>query len=342
MGRGRVASIKRGSPEGDLAVRAEGLVRKFGDNAAVDGVDLRVRRGEIYGFLGPNGAGKTTTIRVLATLLPPSSGTASIFGHDIVSESDEVRGRVSLTGQFASVDEDLNGHENLVLIARLLGHSRKESKARAAELLAAFGLSDAAGRQVKKYSGGMRRRLDIAASIVVTPDLLFLDEPTTGLDPRSRNQVWDIIRTLAATGTTVLLTTQYLDEADQLADRIAVIDNGKVIAEGTPGELKASVGSGSLHVRLADPEDRPGAERILSDFLDADVHLESDPAALSARVSDPERVSRALAEISKSGVVVTDFALGQPSLDEVFLALTGRPTEAENTDASNEAEEEVA
>ncbi len=342
MERGKVVRIKRGSPEGDPAVHAEGLIRKFGDNAAVDGVDLEVRRGEIYGFLGPNGAGKTTTIRMLATLLPPSSGTASIFGHDIVREADEVRGRVSLTGQFASVDEDLTGHENLVLIARLLGHSRKGSKARAAELLAAFGLSDAAGRQVKKYSGGMRRRLDIAASIVVTPDLLFLDEPTTGLDPRSRNQVWDIIRTLAATGTTVLLTTQYLDEADQLADRIAVIDNGKVIAEGTPGELKASVGSGSLHVRLADPEDRPDAERILSGSLDADVHLESDPATLSARVSDPERVSHALAEISKSGIAITDFALGQPSLDEVFLALTGRPTEAENTDAGNEAEEEVA
>ena len=342
MERGKVVRIKRGSPEGDPAVHAEGLIRKFGDNAAVDGVDLEVRRGEIYGFLGPNGAGKTTTIRMLATLLPPSSGTASIFGHDIVREADEVRGRVSLTGQFASVDEDLTGHENLVLIARLLGHSRKGSKARAAELLAAFGLSDAGGRQVKKYSGGMRRRLDIAASIVVTPDLLFLDEPTTGLDPRSRNQVWDIIRTLAATGTTVLLTTQYLDEADQLADRIAVIDNGKVIAEGTPGELKASVGSGSLHVRLADPEDRPDAERILSGSLDADVHLESDPATLSARVSDPERVSHALAEISKSGIAITDFALGQPSLDEVFLALTGRPTEAENTDAGNEAEEEVA
>jgi ABC-2 type transport system ATP-binding protein len=202
------------------------------------------------------------------------------------------------------------------------------------QLLDALGLTKAAGRQVRKYSGGMRRRLDIAASIVVTPDLMFLDEPTAGLDPRSRNQVWDIIRALVAGGTTVLLTTQYLDEADQLADRIAVIDRGKVIAEGTPGELKASVGSGALHVRLLDPEDRSGAERVLSEALGVPVRLESDPAALSARVSDPERVAHALTELSRSGVAVTEFALGQPSLDEVFLALTGRP--AEDYDATEE------
>jgi ABC-2 type transport system ATP-binding protein len=318
---------------GSLAIHAEGLVRRFGDNIAVDGVDLKVAMGEIYGFLGPNGAGKTTTIRMLATLLRPDSGTARVFGHDVVHEADAVRGRVSLTGQFASVDEDLTGLENLILVARLLGHSRAQSKTRARELLDAFGLTDAASRQVKKYSGGMRRRLDIAASIVVTPDLMFLDEPTAGLDPRSRNQVWDIVRALAAGGTTVLLTTQYLDEADQLADRIAVIDHGKVIAEGTPGELKASVGSGALHVRLRNPESRSEAERVFSQALGVPVHLESDPAALSARVSDPERVAHALAELSRSGVAVTDFALGQPSLDEVFLALTGRPAE---TDDANE------
>ena len=317
-----------------LAIHAEGLIHRFGDTTAVDGVDLKVVPGEIYGFLGPNGAGKTTTIRMLATLLRPDSGTARVFGHDIVREADAVRGRVSLTGQFASVDEDLTGLENLILIARLLGYSRKASRVRANELLDAFGLSDAAGRQVKKYSGGMRRRLDIAASIVVTPDLIFLDEPTTGLDPRSRNQVWEIIRTLAAEGTTVLLTTQYLDEADQLADRIAVIDHGKVIAEGTPGELKASVGSGALHVRLRDPEQRPEAARVLSQVLGVSVQLGSDPAALSARVSDPERVSYALVELSRSGVAITDFALGQPSLDEVFLALTGRPAEDEDTAAT--------
>src|SRR3712207_3347267 len=268
-----------------LAIHAEGLVRRFGDNVAVDGVDLRVAPGEIYGFLGPNGAGKTTTIRMLATLLRPDSGSARVFGHDVVAEADAVRGLVSLTGQFASVDEDLTGLENLVLIARLLGHSRKAAKARASELLDAFGLTEAAGRQVKKYSGGMRRRLDIAASIVVTPDLIFLDEPTAGLDPRSRNQVWDIVRALVTEGTTVLLTTQYLDEADQLADRIAVVDRGKVIAEGTPGELKASVGSGTLRVRLRDPGQRLQAELVLSQAMRVPVHLESDPAALSARVS---------------------------------------------------------
>jgi ABC-2 type transport system ATP-binding protein len=326
----------RGTVEGagDLAIHAEGLVRRFGDNIAVAGVDLKVAVGEIYGFLGPNGAGKTTTIRMLATLLRPDSGTARVFGHDVVREADAVRGRVSLTGQFASVDDDLTGFENLVLIARLLGHSRAQSKTRARELLNAFGLTDAASRQVKKYSGGMRRRLDIAASIVVTPDLMFLDEPTAGLDPRSRNQVWDIVRTLAAGGTTVLLTTQYLDEADHLADRIAVIDHGKVIAEGTPGELKASVGSGALHMRLREPEQRLEAERVLAQALGVPIHLESDPAALSARVSDPECVAHALAEMSRSGVKVADFTLGQPSLDEVFLALTGRPAENEDTTAT--------
>ena len=313
-----------------LAIHAEGLVRRFGDNLAVGGVDLKVAPGEIYGFLGPNGAGKTTTIRMLATLLPPDSGSARVFGYDIVREADEVRGRVSLTGQFASVDEDLTGLENLVLIARLLGLSRVQARARASELLEAFGLTEAAGRQVKKYSGGMQRRLDIAASIVVTPDLIFLDEPTAGLDPRSRNQVWEIVRALAAGGTTVLLTTQYLDEADQLADRIAVIDHGRVIAEGTPSELKASVGSGTLHVRLRDPGDRPEAERVLSQALGVPVHLESDPAALSAMVSEAERVAHALGELSRSGIALTDFSLGQPSLDEVFLALTGRPAENDN------------
>jgi ABC-2 type transport system ATP-binding protein len=314
----------------DLAIEASGLVKTFGETRAVDGVDLAVRPGMVYGLLGPNGAGKTTTIRMLATLFPPDSGTARVFGHDVVREADEVRGRVSLTGQFASVDEDLTGFENLVLLARLLGHSRAQAKARASELLDAFGLSEAADRQVKNYSGGMQRRLDIAASIVVTPDLMFLDEPTAGLDPRSRHQVWEIVRALVAGGTTVLLTTQYLDEADQLADRIAVIDHGKVIAEGTSGELKASVGSGALHVRLRNPEDRSRAERVLSQALGVPMHLDSDPAALSARVSDPERVAHALAELSRSGVAVTDFALGQPSLDEVFLALTGRPAEDDN------------
>lgn len=313
----------------DLAIETSDLAKTFGKTRAVAGVELEVRRGTVYGLLGPNGAGKTTVIRMLATLLKPDLGMARVLGYDAVREANAVRSRVSLTGQFASVDEDLTGLENLVLIARLMGHSRRPAKDRADELLEAFDLSEAAGRQVKKYSGGMRRRLDIAASIVVTPDLLFLDEPTTGLDPRSRNGVWEIVRTLAGAGTTVLLSTQYLDEADQLADRIAVIDRGKVIAEGTPGQLKASVGTGALHVRLLDPEGRPEAEVVLARALGAAVSLEADPAALSARVSDPERVAHALAELFRSGIAVAEFALGQPSLDEVFLALTGHPAEEE-------------
>ncbi|MCW2568403.1 MAG: daunorubicin resistance transporter ATPase subunit [Mycobacterium sp.] len=311
----------------ELAIETIGLVKVFGTTRAVDGVDLAVHAGGVYGFLGPNGAGKTTTIRILATLLRPDAGTARVLGHDVVTEAGAVRARVGLTGQYASVDEDLTGCENLLLLGRLLGYSRAQARSRAAELLDGFDLTEAAGRQVKRYSGGMRRRLDIAASIVVTPDLMFLDEPTTGLDPRSRNQVWDIVRALVAGGTTVLLTTQYLDEADQLADRIAVIDHGRVIAEGTPGELKASVGSGTLHVRLLHPARRPDAERVLAAALRVPVRPEADPAALSARVSDPERVAVALAELSRAGVAVTQFALGQPSLDEVFLALTGHPAE---------------
>jgi ABC-2 type transport system ATP-binding protein len=324
-----------------LAIEASGLVKTFGSVRAVDGVDLAVRSGSVYGVLGPNGAGKTTTIRMLATLLRPDSGSARVLGHDIVEEANAVRGLVSLTGQLASVDEDLTGRENLVLIGRLLGLKRTHAKTRAGELLDAFGLSDAAGRLVKNYSGGMRRRLDIAASIVVTPELMFLDEPTTGLDPRSRNQVWDIIRTFAAGGTTILLCTQYLDEADQLADGIAVIDHGKVIAEGTPGQLKASVGSGALHVRLLDPEQRPEAERVLSRELGA-VHLEPDPAALSASCADADRAAEAVAELARSSIGIAAFTLGQPSLDEVFLALTGHPAEEEPSDEDLANEEQAA
>lgn len=322
-----------------LAIEATGLVKTFGSTRAVDGVDLAVRTGAVYGVLGPNGAGKTTTIRMLATLLKPDGGSARVLGRDIVRESDAVRGLVSLTGQLASVDEDLTGRENIVLLARLLGLGRAASKARAAELIDAFGLSEAGNRLVKTYSGGMRRRLDIAASIVVTPQVMFLDEPTTGLDPRSRNQVWDIIRALAAEGTTILLCTQYLDEADQLADGIAVIDRGKVIAEGTPGQLKASVGLGTLHVRLLDPGQRPEAERVLAGELDA-VTLEADPAALSAPCSDGDRAAEAVAALSRAGVRLANFALGQPTLDEVFLALTGHP--AEEDPGSDVAGEEKA
>jgi ABC-2 type transport system ATP-binding protein len=312
------------------AIEVSGLVKSFGETRAVNGVDLLVPEGAVYGLLGPNGAGKTTTARMLATLLQPDGGTATIMGHDVVREADTVRSLVSMTGQFASVDEDLTGTENLVLIARLLGFSWAEARNRGELLLNAFGLSEAADKQVKTYSGGMRRRLDIAASIVITPHVLFLDEPTTGLDPRSRNEVWDIVRALVASGTTVLLTTQYLDEADQLADRIAVIDHGKVIAEGTPGELKASVGSGSLKVRLQDPAQRPVAQNLLEQALGGEIQLESDPAGLSSTVPRQDRVPDALNELNRNGITVSEFALGQPSLDEVFLTLTGRPAETES------------
>jgi ABC-2 type transport system ATP-binding protein len=320
-----------------LALEASGLVKSFGDVHAVAGVDLAVRSGSVYGVLGPNGAGKTTTIRMLATLLHPDAGTASVLGHDIVREADKVRGLVSLTGQMASVDEDLTGRENLILLARLLGLKRADAKTRATELLEAFDLSEASGRLVKNFSGGMRRRLDIAASLVVTPELLFLDEPTTGLDPRSRNQVWDIIRSLAAAGTTILLCTQYLDEADQLAEGIAVIDHGKVIAEGTPAQLKASVGSGALHVRLLDADQRPEAERILERELGT-VHRDADPASLSAPCADAGRAAEAVAELARSEVRIAGFSLAQPSLDEVFLALTGHPADDQTDDAAMEGE----
>ncbi|QYN39466.1 ATP-binding cassette domain-containing protein [Pseudonocardia sp. DSM 110487] len=312
---------------GKFAIETSGLKKSFGKTHAVAGVDLAVSAGGVYGVLGPNGAGKTTTIRILATLLRPDAGEAQVLGYDVVRDAQAVRSRVGLTGQFASVDEDLTGVENLLLLARLLGYSRRRGRERAADLLDAFGLAEAADRQVKKYSGGMRRRIDIAASLVVTPELIFLDEPTTGLDPRSRNQVWEIVRGMVAEGATVLLTTQYLDEADQLADRIAVIDHGKVVAEGSSGQLKASVGAGSLYVRLRAPEQRAEAERVLAGVLEVPVEPSADPAALSARISDPERVARSLAELSRSGIDVTEFALGQPSLDEVFLALTGHAAE---------------
>ncbi len=316
-----------GHPE--LAIEAAGLTKLFGSKRAVDGIDLAVKRGSVHGFLGPNGAGKTTATRMLATLLHPDAGSARVLGFDTVREADEVRSRVSLTGQYASLDEDLTGTENLMLLSRLLGFGSAQARRRSAELLEACDLVEDAGKQVKAYSGGMRRRLDIAASIIVTPELLFLDEPTTGLDPRSRNQVWGLIRSLAAGGTTVLLTTQYLDEADQLTDSISVFDRGKVIAEGTPGELKASVGSGAVHVRLREAEQREAAQRLIEQELHVPVTLDADPMSLTASVSDTHRVAGALDELARQGIEVTDFVYGQASLDEVFLALTGHATQPE-------------
>ncbi|MEV0714156.1 ATP-binding cassette domain-containing protein [Asanoa sp. NPDC050611] len=304
------------------AIEAEGLVKAFGATRAVDGIDLTVPTGSVYGFLGPNGAGKTTTIRMLATLLRPDAGRARVFGHDVVAEATAVRDRISLTGQYASVDETLTGRENLTLLGRLHGLARAATAERAAELLDRFDLAAAADRLVRTYSGGMRRRLDLAAGLVVAPDLLFLDEPTTGLDPRSRSEVWSLVRSLVADGATVLLTTQYLDEADQLADRIAVIDHGRIVAAGTTGQLKASIGGGILRVRLHDAEDRDAARQVLSRVLGAAAAEGSDPAVLTARAEAAGGAAAALAELSWAGIEVAEFALGQPSLDEVFLALT--------------------
>jgi ABC-2 type transport system ATP-binding protein len=331
-----------GSPP---AVEARDLVKVYGANRALDGIDLTVRRGQVFGFLGPNGAGKTTTLRILATLTRPDGGTARVLGHDLLRERDAIRARVAVTGQFAALDEDLTGHENLVVFGRLHGLSRAAGRRRAGDLLAAFDLTEAAGRPVSGYSGGMRRRLDIAASLIVTPDLLFLDEPTTGLDPRSRNRVWELVRRIAAAGTTVLLTTQYLDEADQLADQIAVIDRGRIVAEGTSAQLKARVGSGTLHVRLIDGEQRPKARQVLAGSLGGTVRLAADPLALSmmlaARADTADGadtadvaglVGRAMTELAEARVGVAEVTVGQPSLDETFLALTGRSSGPAATD----------
>jgi ABC-2 type transport system ATP-binding protein len=259
----------------------------------------------------------------LATLLRADGGSARVFGDDVTDDPGAVRRRISLTGQFAAVDGDLTGTENLRLLACLRGFSRRSAAARAAELLAAFELSDAADRPVKTYSGGMRRRLDIASSMVVLPDLLFLDEPTTGLDPHSRNEVWGLVRAAVEDGTTVLLTTQYLDEADQLADRIAVMGKGRLIAEGTPGELKAKTGGGRLEVRLRDPRDRSEAERLISSVLGSLTGPSRDASMVSGPIADFENVHKVLAELRVAGIDVTGFSVGQPRLDEVFLALTG-------------------
>ena len=309
-----------------MAIEACGLVKSFGAVRAVDGLDLAVPSGGVFALLGPNGAGKTTTIRIFATLAKPDAGNASVLGHDVTTAPHAVRSGICLTGQFASVDPGLTGSENLVLHARLLGLPRATARARAVELLDVFGLADAGGRPARTYSGGMRRRLDIAVSLVVAPALLFLDEPTTGLDPYSRIQVWGAVRWLVTQGTTVLLTTQYLDEADQLSDRIAVMDHGRLAAEGTTGELKSAVGSGVLRVRLADEADAGRARLELGGILGVPVVQETDPAALTARLEGPaaaEAAARGLSLLSREGIEVTSFALGQPSLDEAFLALTG-------------------
>ncbi|MEW5421644.1 ATP-binding cassette domain-containing protein [Amorphus sp. 3PC139-8] len=316
------------APDASAAISACGLTKRFGSLTAVDGIDLDVPRGMIFAILGPNGAGKTTLMRMLATLTTPDAGQATIMGHDLVTRARDVRASIAMTGQFASLDEDLTGWENLVLLARLWGFRGRSARQRATELLDDFQLSDAAKKQVKAYSGGMRRRLDIAASLVVTPGVLFLDEPTTGLDPKARQGVWRMIRALAASGVTILLTTQYLEEADQLAARISVIDHGRKIAEGTSRELKAATGSGFLHVTLANPIRAPEAERLLHDTLSASVQTNAEGAVLSVAAASAAEANAALIHLAEAGIEVSAFSMGSPSLEEVFFALTGEASEA--------------
>ena len=309
----------------DHAIWAEGLVKRFGETTALDGVDLGVRTGTVLGLLGPNGAGKTTAVRVLATLLNPDAGRATVGGYDVVQDAHQVRQLVGLTGQYAAVDEMLTGTENLVLIGRLLGIPKAQAKLRAGELMAQFGLTEAADRATKTYSGGMRRRLDLAASLVGRPPMLFLDEPTTGLDPRARHELWILIRGLVAGGVTVLLTTQYLDEADQLADEIVVIDRGRVIATGTPDELKAKTGSQTLAVKPADDADLPLVTSVVGEL--AEVTPEVDGQLVTAPVTDPAVLPAVVRRLDDAGVRVTELTLRSASLNEVFLSLTGHPAE---------------
>ena len=307
------------------AVEADNLVKRFGDHAAVDGVSFVVPQGTVLGLLGPNGAGKTTTVRMLTTMSRPTSGTGRVAGHDIVKQPDAVRRSMGLTGQAATVDELLTARENLTLIGRLYGLPRSYIRQASDELLERFSLAEAADRIAKTYSGGMRRRLDLAVSLIASPPVLFLDEPTTGLDPRSRLELWEVLRGLVRDGTTLLLTTQYLEEADQLASRIAVIDNGRKIAEGTSRELKAQTGSGVLHVTVARGPDLDRAAQLLEREAGAPVQRSSEGGDLSVPVPDAARANAALGALLAEGIELGDFRMGQPSLDEVLFALTGGP-----------------
>ncbi|HET9679243.1 MAG TPA: ATP-binding cassette domain-containing protein [Gammaproteobacteria bacterium] len=319
------------------AISVRGLVKHFGDVKAVDGIDLDVPRGMIFAILGPNGAGKTTLIRLLATTEAADSGAATVMGYDLATQPQSVRASIAMTGQFASLDEDLTGRENLIMLARLWGFVGKQAKERADSLLEAFDLSASANKQVKNYSGGMRRRLDIGASLIITPGVLFLDEPTTGLDPTARQGVWRMIRQLAQAGVTILLTTQYLEEADQLAARIAVIDHGKKIAEGTSRELKAAIGSGFLHVVLADPARLDEAQSLLEAKLENTAQRSAEGAQLSIVAKSTKAANEALATLIAADIELADFSMGSPSLDEVFFALTGQPLEEDKKD--NQPEE---
>ncbi|MDY2518882.1 ATP-binding cassette domain-containing protein [Weissella cibaria] len=304
----------------EYAVEINGLTKTFGQQTAVDQVSFNVKRGEVFGLLGPNGAGKTTTLRMMTTLLQPTSGDIKIFGHDVKTESQTVRSLFGLTGQYASVDEDISARENLMIFSRLNGLSRQEAKDRTAELLEEFSLVNSADKAISNFSGGMRRRLDLAVSLITRPALIFLDEPTTGLDPRTRTQMWDTIRQLVAAGSTIVLTTQYLEEADELADRIAVIDHGKLVSIGTPAELKAQVGGAKLRVEVVDDAQAEQARGVMADTLPATPQVTRN--VVEVAIDDINTVAGVLQAITAAGVTMTNMSVEQPSMDDVFFALT--------------------
>ena len=308
-------------------IEAEGLEKRFGETQALAGTGFSAEQGTVLALLGPNGAGKTTAVRVLSTLLKPDAGVGRICGYDVVKEAVQVRQLIALTGQYASVDEELTGTENLIMICRLLGLARSRARARAREMLERFDLADAAGRAVKTYSGGMRRRLDQAASQLGEPEVLFLDEPTTGLDPRARSQMWETVRGVVAAGATVLLTTQYLDEADELADQVAVIDHGLVVASGTPAELKARTGSQTLALRAADPARAGQAAAVVAEVTGERPDVAADTGLLTAAINDPAIVPAIVRRLDDAGIVAAELTLRLPSLDEVFMTLTGHYAE---------------
>ena len=323
-------------------IRLENLRKNYGAFRALDGISLNIEEGQIFGLLGPNGAGKTTTVKVLSTLIRPDSGTALVAGHSVTADPTAVRRSIGLSGQYAAVDEKLTGYENLVMVARLYGMGRRDSAARARELLAEFGLSDVAGKRAGAYSGGMRRRLDLASALVVRPPVVILDEPTTGLDPRARLDTWEVITTLVRGGTTVLLTTQYLEEADQLADRIAVIDSGHVIAEGTSKDLKGKLGAERITLTLTRPDSRDGTLRILDRIIGETARPQTDSTGLRITASAPlgqRNLLQVLAALDEEGHSVTEAALCRPTLDDVFLELTGQPASAEPAQTQTETAE---
>jgi ABC-2 type transport system ATP-binding protein len=319
-----------GTHSGQPAVRAEGLVKTFGATRALDGVDLEISAGKVLGLLGPNGAGKTTTVRILTTLLRPDSGRAWVAGHDVLADPEAVRRNMGLSGQYAAVDESLTGFENLFMVGRFYGFSRADARARATELLGDFQLREAADRPAKTYSGGMRRRLDLAGALVARPAVVILDEPTTGLDPRGRLDTWEVIGNLVSDGATVLLTTQYLEEADQLADTIAVIDRGKLIAEGTADQLKAQTGGERLELVVSDPAELAVARPVLADVGADEPQVDEQGRKISVLVdTGPKALIEALRRLDLDGVNVLDVGLHRPTLDDVFLSLTGHAAEVE-------------